>query len=331
MVTKQIKQKQADGTEIILDIGAKAKNVETDSERQFVTAAEKAAIASGSDAAQSASNKIGATGDTGGSASAGTVMAKLNKLISDLATHMNRWSSTRAGYIDTINTNAKNSADRIGTAGDSGGSTSAGTVMGKLNKLLSDLASHVSSWSSTRASYIDTIKTSTDKIGAAGDTGGSSTAGSIFGKLNKLISDLTTHMGRWTSARAGYIDNIRDNTAVNNTASATGTLSQKLSYIASLWTTKGMVKSVQRGTFEVTESDVISGSANRYAIDIVINSVNPDKCIVLIDGSLGTVAVAATCMLENLTDTTLRIGSGYVNSPANVGQVRGSWQIIEFY
>lgn len=331
MVTKQIKQKRADGTEITLDIGAKAENVETDSERQFVTAAEKAAITSGSDAAQSASNKIGATGDTGGSASAGTVMAKLNKLISDLATHMNRWSSTRAGYIDTINTNAKNSADRIGTAGDSGGSISAGTVMGKLNKLLSDLASHVSSWSSTRASYIDTIKTSTDKIGAAGDTGGSSTAGSIFGKLNKLISDLTTHMGRWTSARAGYIDDIRNNTAVNNTASATGTLSQKLSYIASLWTTKGMVKSVQRGTFEVTESDVISGSANRYAIDIVINSVNPDKCIVLIDGSLGTVAVAATCMLENLTDTTLRIGSGYVNSPANVGQVRGSWQVIEFY
>lgn len=328
MVTKQIKQKQADGTEITLDIGAKAENVETDSERQFVTAAEKAAITSGSDAAQSASNKIGATGDTGGSASAGTVMAKLNKLISDLATHMSRWSSTRAGYIDTINTNAKNSADRIGAAGDSGGSTSAGTVMGKLNKLLSDLASHVSSWSSTRASYIDTIKTSTDKIGAAGDTGGSSTAGSIFGKLNKLISDLTTHMGRWTSARAGYIDDIRNNTAVNNTASATGTLSQKLSYIASLWTTKGMVKSVQSGIFNILEDDIISGSASAYAIDITINTINPEKSMVLINGTLGS-TLANPCFLESLTSTTLRIGSNSCNRENSV--IRGSWQIIEFY
>ena len=332
MVTKQIKQKQADGTEITLDIGAKAENVETDSEHQFVTAAEKEALTSGSEAAQSASDKIGTTGDTGGSASAGTVMAKLNKLISDLATHMSRWSSTRAGYIDTINTNAKNSADRIGAAGDSGGSTSAGTVMGKLNKLLSDLASHVSSWSSTRASYIDTIKTSTDKIGAAGDTGGSSTAGSIFGKLNKLISDLTTHMGRWTSARAGYIDDIRNNTAVNNTASATGTLSQKLSYIASLWTTKGMVKSVQSGIFNILEDDIISGTATQYAIDIEINAINPQKSIVIIEGTLGATPTSPA-ILESLTSTTLRIGSESCNTEDNIygRAARGSWQVIEFY
>ncbi len=46
----------------------------------------------------STDTKIGATNDTGGTASAGSVFAKLNKLLTD-------WTTTRAGYLDTINTN----------------------------------------------------------------------------------------------------------------------------------------------------------------------------------------------------------------------------------
>lgn len=320
MVVKQIKQKQSDGKEIVLDIGAKAVNIETDSDHQFVTSAEKAALSTGSEAAQSASEKIGSTGDTGGGTSAGTVMAKLNKLISDLATHTSRWTNTRAGYIDTINTNAKNSADRIGSTGDTGGSSSAGTVMGKLNKIISDLASHAASWTSTRAGYIDTIKsdvaanktnvsaikTSTDKIGSTGDTGGSVTAGSIFGKLNKLVSDLTMHMGRWTSTRAGYIDTINNNTKTNNTASASGTLSQKMSHLINLVGSKGAVKSVQRGVAapflihgvtKLYSSNSITGE-KQYSLDadqgitliqnkIEISQVNPSKCVVIVNGTAG--------------------------------------------
>ncbi len=44
---------------------------------------------------------IGQTGNTGGTTSSGTVMAKLNKLLTD-------WTTTRASYINTINTNASN-------------------------------------------------------------------------------------------------------------------------------------------------------------------------------------------------------------------------------
>ena len=47
------------------------------------------------------SSLIGATNSTGGGASSGTLMAKVNALLSS-------WTSTRAGYIDTINTNANN-------------------------------------------------------------------------------------------------------------------------------------------------------------------------------------------------------------------------------
>lgn len=80
----------------------------------------------------------------------------------------------------------------------------------------------------------DTAASNTSVIGATGNTGGSATAGTVMGKLNKLITDLTTHMGIWTNTRAGYIDNIRSYTLTNNTASKTGVLSQKLAYVISL-------------------------------------------------------------------------------------------------
>ena len=38
------------------------------------------------------------------------------------------------------------------------------------------------------------VKTNTDTIGTTSDTGGSATEGTVFGKLNKIISDLATHI-----------------------------------------------------------------------------------------------------------------------------------------
>ena len=88
------------------------------------------------------------------------------------------------------------------------------------------------------------------KLGSTGNTGGSASAGTIMGKLNAIISSITTFVGTWTAARAAKVDNLdakvstrqsetdaatrydqlNTNTGVNNTASATGTLSQKLSH-----------------------------------------------------------------------------------------------------
>lgn len=88
------------------------------------------------------------------------------------------------------------------------------------------------------------------KAGATTDTGGTATAGTLFGKINTLITNIAAHVANWTAARAAKVDNLdaavssrqseanastryntlNTNTGVNNTASATGTLSQKLSH-----------------------------------------------------------------------------------------------------
>ena len=131
---------------------------------------------------------IGQTNHTGGTTAAGTIMAKLTKLLPD-------WTTTRAGKIDTINTNASNVNTRLtatragyidklanfGATGDTGGTSTAGTLTAKINAALSN-------------------------IGVTGDTNGTATAGTVMAKVNKLLTD-------WTTTRAGYIDTINTNTA----------------------------------------------------------------------------------------------------------------------
>lgn len=88
------------------------------------------------------------------------------------------------------------------------------------------------------------------KVGSTNNTGGTASAGTIFGKLNAIISSIASFVANWTAARAAKVDNLdatvssrqseanasaryntlNTNTGVNNTASATGTLSQKLSH-----------------------------------------------------------------------------------------------------
>lgn len=95
------------------------------------------------------------------------------------------------------------------------------------------------------------------KVGSTNNTGGTTSAGTIFGKLNAIISSIASFVANWTAARAAKVDNLdatvssrqsesnaesrynqlNTNTGVNNTASATGTLSQKLSHIINLFST----------------------------------------------------------------------------------------------
>jgi hypothetical protein len=137
-------------------------------------------------------SSIGATGNTGGSTTAGTIFGKLNKIIADLASHISSWTSTRAGYIDTINTNAARltsaratKIDNIGASGDTGGSTTAGTVMGKLNAVLSATSSsnisHGSaiyttpgtySWTCPEGVYVVTAEIVSGSGGGGGGGGG---------------------------------------------------------------------------------------------------------------------------------------------------------------
>jgi len=144
---------------------------------------------------------VGATGNTGGSTTAGTVMAKLNAVLST-ALSTATWTSTKAGYIDIAISGrvSQTSFDTaLGATGNTGGTTTAGTVMAKLNAILT-------SWTSTRAGYLDAAVTSRASqtsldtlVGATGNTGGTTTAGTVMGKLNALLTNMT-------STRAGYLD-----------------------------------------------------------------------------------------------------------------------------
>lgn len=91
------------------------------------------------------------------------------------------------------------------------------------NTAYSATASSTGSLSQKLAYIISTL------VGATNSTGGTTTAGTVMAKLNALLTWFT---GTWTAARAGYIDNVRSYTITNNTASTTGILSQKLSYLA---------------------------------------------------------------------------------------------------
>lgn len=182
-------------------------------------------------------------------------------------------SAAQESTVSSINT-------KIGETGNTGGTSSSGSLFAKLNKTITDVSS------------LNTL------IGQANNTGGSATAGSVFAKLNKLISDVTTHMGRWTATRAGYIDTINTNaasaktaatnaqnyTVTNNTANKTGILSQKIAYVISLLenTTYGLnalkkattnsdgVKPSLTGTGTTIYSSTTTLSGNIYAIDMII-------------------------------------------------------------
>jgi len=110
-------------------------------------------------------NLIGQTENTGGTTTAGTIMAKLNKLLTD-------WTNSRATKIDTINTNVSNlntrltstrasRLDNIGTTSDTDGSATAGTLMAKVNALLGLGGSSGLKVKSIQHGYADKLTTST--------------------------------------------------------------------------------------------------------------------------------------------------------------------------
>lgn len=133
------------------------------------------------------------------------------------------------------------------------------------------------------------------------------------------------------------INTVKTNTGVNNTASSTGSLSQKLSYLinkvealeSSSSSSSSVVKSVQRGVI----------SFSRATATATINAVDVNKAIVVCGGSSYGVTNGsnyydagysgywdARLTLTNSTTVTATVAyysSGYTGPTA--------WQVIEFY
>ncbi len=131
--------------------------------------------------------KIGSTTDTGGSSSVGTVMAKENAVLEKIgATDDAQSSSTTTGSIfakinylvskmasvyswcSSVYSWLNNIYPKFGATTDTGGTTSAGTIMAKENAILTEV----------------------NKIGATSDTGGTATTGTVSAKVNALFNEV---------------------------------------------------------------------------------------------------------------------------------------------
>lgn len=117
------------------------------------------------------SGKIGETNDSGGSEAAGSVFAKLNKIIGDIAAHVKQWTAERAAkldQLDTINENAQ-------------------TASAKTTELVEDVAELKAA-----AAQETTVEGISNKIGEEGDA---DTQPTLFGRLaqvkNVLAEKLT--------------------------------------------------------------------------------------------------------------------------------------------
>lgn len=138
---------------------------------------------------------------------------------------------------------------KVGQTGNTGGTASAGTIFGKLNAIISSIASFVANWTAARAAKVDNLDAKVSSMESETDavirysnlntnTGVNNTAsatGTLSQKLSHIINTVATRESD-ADAVTRY-SNLNTNTGINNTASATGTLSQKLSHIINLFST----------------------------------------------------------------------------------------------
>lgn len=163
--------------------------------------------------------KLGTTTDPVGSTSQGSVMAKLNKIISDVGTHMNRWTSARAEKIDNI-----------GASGD--GASATGTTLFSVLKQVVSLVGTDNSASNTgklsqKLSYIiGNMATSSKALSS--DTWTSTKAGYLDASISsRAPSSTALSTAQWTNTRAGYLDKLSTGVSIQipTTSKLTGATS----------------------------------------------------------------------------------------------------------
>jgi phage-related tail fiber protein len=158
-----------------------------------------------------------------------------------------------------------------------------------------------------------------DKVGSTADTGGTTTAGSIFAKLNAILHQFLSY---WTPARAQKLDaSVSNEVWTDARAEKIDALSASVATLES----RGCVKSVQSG--------IVGGGLvpDKY-FKININTINPKKAMVILNESAigtGSGNYFQGSYLVNLTASYLEItpNSSYLDTTA----FKTGWQVIEFY
>lgn len=131
------------------------------------------------------SGKIGETNDSGGSEVAGSVFAKLNKIIGDIAAHVKQWTAERAAkldQLDTINENAQ-------------------TASTKATELVEDVAEL-----KAVVAQETTVEGISNKIGAEGDE---DTQPTLFGRLVQLKNVLVEKLAELLTKVTGVDANVK--------------------------------------------------------------------------------------------------------------------------
>lgn len=182
----------------------------------------------------------------------------------------------------------------IGSTSATGGSATTGTIMSKLNALLA-------SWTSTRAGYLDNIRSYTITNNTASKTGVLSQKESY---THSLLENST------------YGLNAIYNKLVNNNS---------------------VIKSIQRGYIITPTTNHLEDNTSIYYVDITISSVKPEKSIIILDyiGPLIEEETSSTFEPRGnwgdiINSTTLRIytNNGYYDERRRIDS---GWQVIEFY
>ncbi len=180
-----------------------------------------------------------------------------------------------------------------------------------IKQLLKGLSDHMATWTSDRAAKVDYLDT---------------TVGS------RAPANTALSTAQWTNARAGYLDKLNNGSyglealkgyvdevenLLKNTTYGLNALKSEITAIKNA-TNKGFIKSVQRGLCSKSGQNKIT-----------INTINPNKAFVLLDGqSVGHEAndFSGMAYLEALTETTLTI-----YRPTYTSAGTSSWQVVEFY
>ena len=216
-----------------------------------------------------------------------------------------------------------------------------------------------SDWTSTRAGLIDTINTNaatakTDATAAKNNTATNNT-GSKTGILSQKLSYIIVNLLESTSYGLnaiktavstvdGIVDSIKTYTATNNSASKTGVLSQKLSYIiASLLenstyglnaikTTLNTVNTnTSRGAIRQIIYGAFSTNTDNDPITISVSLTNYKKAFVILDGQMyGTNGNLPTPYLSSISNTAIKISVKNSNYSSAL-TIKGSYQIVEYY
>lgn len=226
--------------------------------------------------------------------------------------------------VDDINS-------KVGQTGNTGGTTSAGTIFGKLNAIISSIANHIASWTAARAAKVDNLDTAVSSRESEADavvrysnlntnTGINNTASATGTLSQKLSHIINTVASRESDADAVIrYSNLNTNTGVNNTASATGTLSQKLSHIINLFSTNKQ---------KHLASKTVSVNVSTTGTHTLLNITGPGQFFVAYVNYMGDNYAAITFEIDGVPYTYRE----YTNSSYYIAQtIRFPSKVLDFF